>query len=410
MRLYAVRLPSVWHNPDFRLLWSGQIVSSLGSQASSLAFPLLVLSATHSAAQTGLVAAVRGLSSLVLPLPVGVLVDRWDRKRLMILAELGRSIALGSIPLALVTGHLSLLLLAAVSLVEGALQNVFSLAGSACLLRVVSEEEVGDAIAFGSVGESISRLLGPSIAGLLFTVDRALPFLADALSYVASAFSLVFIRPAFQEQREAPSQKFWAEIAEAMRWLWRHSVLRFLAFLVTGLNLFSFGYQLILIVRAQELHANAFEIGLMFAVGGAIGSLGTLAGSYLLRRLSFGRLMVIATWGWALTWVPYALAPNFATLFIGSLVGSPIVAIFIFAQSTYQLRLVPDELRGRVNSVFRLITVGVEPLSVALTGILLQAYGGVSTILIVFAPQVVLAALATFNRQLRGAAAPRPDD
>lgn len=387
------------------------MVSSLGSQASGLAFPLLVLSVTHSAAQTGLVAAVRGLSTLLLPLPVGVLVDRWDRKRLMILSELGRSIALGSIPLALVTGHLSLLLLATVSLVEGALQNVFGLAGSATLLRVVSDEELGDAVAFGSVGESVSRLLGPSIAGLLFTVDRALPFLADAVSYVASALSLVLIQPDFQGQREAPSQKFWAEIAEAMRWLWCQSVLRFLAFLVTGLNLFSFGYQLILIVRAQDLGANAFEIGLLFAVGGAVGSLGTLVGSYLQRRLSFRRLVVIATWGWTLTWVPYALAPNFATLFVGYLVGAPVVGMFILVQSTYQLQVVPDELRGRVNSVFRLITVGVEPLSVALTGILLQAYGGVSTVLIVFAPQVVLAALTTvFNRQLRGAASTRSDD
>jgi MFS family permease len=405
MRPFAVRLPSVWRNRDFRLLWSGQIVSSLGSQASGLAFPLLVLSATHSAAQTGLVAAVRGLSSIVLPLPVGVLVDRWDRKRLMIVSELGRSIALGSIPFALVTGHLSLLLLAAASLVEGALQNVFSLAGSASLLRVVREEELGDALAFGSVGDSVSRLLGPSIAGLLFSVSRALPFLADAVSYVVSALSLVFIRPEFQAQREAPRQKFRAEIGDGMRWLWRHSVLRFLAFLVAGLNLFSFGYQLILIVRAQELHANAFEIGLLFAVGGAVGSLGTLAGSYLQRRLSFGTLMVAATWGWALTWVPYALAPNFPMLLVSYLVGAPVVGMFILVQSTYQLRLVPDERRGRVNSVFRLITVGVEPLSIALTGILLQAYGGVTAILIVFVPQVVLAALTTFNQQLRATAA-----
>lgn len=409
MRRSGALLPSVWRNPTFRLLWSGQIVSALGSQVSGLAFPLLVLSITHSAAETGLLTAVRGLSTIVLPLPVGVLVDRWDRKTLMILSEFGRAVALGSIPPVLMTGHLSLLLLAAVSLVEGALQNVFALAGSASLLRMVTEEELGDAVAFSSVGGSVSRLLGPSIGGLLYTVSRALPFLVDTVSYVASALSLFFIRPEFQEQREEAHRDFWGEIGEGVRWLWRQPVLRFLAFLVAGLNLCSFGYQLILIVRAQELHASPFAIGLLFAVGGAAGSLGSLAGSYLQRRFAFGTLIVLATWGWALTWIPYALAPNFFTLFAASIVGSPIVAIFIVTQSSYLLRLVPDELRGRVNSVFRLLTVGVEPLSIALTGILLQTYGGVTTILIVFVPQVLLAVVTAFSPRLHLASPARAD-
>jgi MFS family permease len=182
-------LPSVLRNRDFRLLWSGQIVSGLGSHASDLAFPLLLLSVTHSLARTGLLVAAGGLSNILLPLPVGVLIDRWDRKKLMILADLGRGVALGSIPLALVTGHLSLLQLTAVTLVEGALQNVFGLAGSASLLRVVSEAELGDAIALGSIGGSASRLLGPSIGGLLFTMSRALPFLVDAVSSIGPGYT-----------------------------------------------------------------------------------------------------------------------------------------------------------------------------------------------------------------------------
>ena len=113
--------------------------------------------------------------------------------------------------------------------------------------------------------------------------------------------------------------------------------------------------------------------------------------------------MVLATWGWALTWIPYALAPNLATLFAAYVVGAPIVTIFLVVQSSYQLRLVPDELRGRVNSVFLLMTVGLEPLSIILTGILLQSFGGVTTILIVFAPQVLLAILAALNPHLRRA-------
>lgn len=403
VRRYANRLPSILRNRDFRLLWSGQFVSGLGSHASGLAFPLLLLSVTHSVAQTGLLVAAGGLSNILLPLPVGVLVDRWDRKKLMILSDVGRAVALGSIPLALATGHVSLPQLAAVTLVEGALQNVFGLAGSASLLRVVTEKELGDAIALGSISGSASGVLGPSIGGLLFTISRALPFLVDAISYSASALSLMFIRPEFQEKREAARRDFRGEIREGVSWLWHHPVLRFLAFLVAGLNFFSFGYQLILIVRAQELHAGAFAIGLLFAIGGVGGILGSLVASYLQRRFTFGTLMVLTTWGWALTWIPYALAPNLASLFAAYIVGAPIVAIFLVVQSSYQLRLIPDELRGRVNSVLLLATVGLEPLSIALTGVLLQNFGAVTTILIVVVPQVLLAAVTTLNPRIRRA-------
>jgi MFS family permease len=377
------------------------MISSLGSQASGLAFPLLVLSLTRSPATTGIVSAIGSMSNILLPLPIGVLVDRWDRKKLMIVCELGRGVVLGTVLLAMATAHLSLLQLAAASLVEGALQNVFGLAGSASLLRVVTEEELGDAIALESIGGAASRTLGPSVGGWLFGVNRALPFLADATSYAASALSLIFIRPAFQAERKEVRGDFWGEVRDGGRWLWRHPVLRFLAFLVAGLNFFSFGYQLILILRAQELHADPAAIGLMFAVGGATGGLGALAASYLQRRFTFGTLMVLATWGWAFTWIPYALAPNFATLVVAYVVGAPIVSIFLVVQTSYQLRLVPDQLRGRVNSIFLLATAGLEPVSFILTGELLQAYGGTRTILIIFVPQALLAVLTAFNRQLR---------
>jgi len=108
-------------------------------------------------------------------------------------------------------------------------------------------------------------------------------------------------------------------------------------------------------------------------------------------------------------WIPYALAPNLVTLFAAYVVGAPIVTIFLVVQSTYQLRLIPDELRGRVNSVILLATVGLEPLSIALSGVLLQNFGAVSTILIVFVPQVVLAVLTTLNPHLQRSTSARRD-
>src|SRR5215472_15751853 len=88
----------LWRNPDYLLLWGGQIISEIGSRASLLAFPLLMLALTGSPAQAGLLGALRGLPYLLFCLPAGALIDRWNRKRVMLLSDAGRALALGSIP------------------------------------------------------------------------------------------------------------------------------------------------------------------------------------------------------------------------------------------------------------------------------------------------------------------------
>src|ERR1700732_3541953 len=134
--------PSIWRNRDYMLLWNGQIVSSVGTQVSQLAFPLLVLALTHSPAQAGLIAALRGLPYALFILPAGAMVDRWNRKRVMILCDTGRAVALGSIPVALLLGQLTIIQLCIVSLVEGTLFTFFGLAETACLPQVVSKDQL----------------------------------------------------------------------------------------------------------------------------------------------------------------------------------------------------------------------------------------------------------------------------
>ena len=134
----SVAVPSLWRNRDYLLLWSGQIVSSVGTQASTLAFPLLLLVVTRSPAAAGFASALRALPYLIISLPAGALIDRWDRKRVMLLCDSGRAVALGSIPVAILLGRLTPLQLYAVSLIEGSLFVLFNIAEAACLPRVVS--------------------------------------------------------------------------------------------------------------------------------------------------------------------------------------------------------------------------------------------------------------------------------
>ena len=393
----------LWRNRDYVLLWSGQMVSSVGTRVSMLAFPLFVLAVTHSPAQAGLIGAMRGLPYALFILPAGALVDRWNRKLVMILCDIGRAIALGSIPVALIPGHLTIAQLYIVSLVEGTLFTFFGLAETACLPQVVSKEQLPTDAAQGMVIDSVSGLIGPSLGGVLCSIGRAIPFLTDAVSYGASVLSLFFIKTKFQEERDPAPLHLWTDIKEGLSWLWQQPLIRFLALLTGGMVAPVVGYSLILIVIAQSQHASAFTIGVIFACGGVGSILGAFLVTPLQKRFSFGQLMIGSTWIWALTWLLFAIAPDPLILGIVTAVSFIIVPIYLSVQFGYRLALIPDHLQGRVNSVFRLIAFGSEPIGLTVTGILLQAFGPVTTVLVLFVPQFILSIAATFNKRLRNA-------
>jgi MFS family permease len=400
------RPASLWRNRDYMLLWSGQNISSIGTQVSVLAFPLLALFVTHSAAQAGLIAALRGLPYAIFMLPAGALIDHWDRKRVMILCDSGRALALGSIPVALILGRLTIPQLYLVSLIEGTLFTFFNLAETACLARVVPKEQYAAATAQNQVTDSLAWLLGPSLGGVLYGIGRAIPFLTDAISYMVSVLSLFFIRTKFQEEREAAPIHLWADIGEGLKWLWHHPVLRFVALLTGGITTPVVGYALIIIVLAQSQHASPLAIGLIFGCSGIGSILGALVAGPLQKRFKFGLLMIISTWIWALTWLLFAIAPNPLVLGLVTALSFIIVPIYTVVQFSYRLAQIPDKLQGRVNSVFRLIAFGSQPIGMAITGLLIQAIGPILTVIVLFIPQLVLSIAATFNKELRSADSP----
>ncbi len=380
---------SLWLNLDYMLLWSGQIVSNVGTQVSTLAFPLLILALTNSPAQAGFAA--------------GALIDRWDRKRVMILCDTGRALSMASIPVALVLGHLTILQLYLVSLVEGTLFVFFNIAEAACLPRVVPKEQLPAATAQNMATDGITVLLGPSLGGALYTAGRLLPFVADAVSYVVSVISLFFIKVKFQKERVAARRNLWVEIREGLSWLWHQPLIRFIAILTGGNNLISSGYVLIIIVLAQQQHASSFTIGLIFAVGGIGGIVGALIATSLQKRLSFAQAIIGTSWLFALCIPLYAIAPN--PLVLGIITAATFVSgpVYNVVQFSYRSAIIPDELQGRVNSVFRLIAFGGQPLGLALTGLLIENIGVIPTILVDSVGMIILAVAATVNTHVRNA-------
>lgn len=398
-----VQLKSLWRNRDFMLLWSGQLVSAIGTQVSQLAFPLLALAVTFSPAQAGIIGALRGLPFALLSLPAGAMVDRWDRKKVMLYCDAGRAIVLGSIPVAIWFNHLGVVQLYLVALIEGTLMTFFSIAEMACLPHVVPKEQLPAASAQNQAIDSSSWTLGPFLGGMLYGFGRAVPFLLDAISYACSVLGLLFIRARFQEERVVESQKIWSEIGEGVRWLWHEPLLRFLAILACGLITPSIGFSLILIVLAQNLHASPFVVGVLFASGGVGSILGAFLTNPLQKRLTFGQLTIGAAWVWAISWLCLAIAPNVFVLGVANGISFIIVPIFLSSQFSYRLMVIPDQLQGRVQSVFRLISFGTQPLGVALTGLLIQGMGPVWTVIVLFVPQGIFALIATCYRPLRQA-------
>ena len=393
--------PPLWRNRDYLLLWGGQVVSQTGSQVSQLAFPLLILALTHSPAQAGAAAALRTIPYLILSLPAGALVDRWDRKRVMIFCDLGRFLSMASIPLALFLGHLTIIQLYLVSLLEGTLFVFFDLAEVSSLPQVVAKGQLAAASAQNIATYNIAMLLGSPLGGLLYSIGRLLPFLADSVSYLCSVLSLLFIRTPFQQEHTGTTRALTIEVKEGLKWLWEQRLIRSLALILCGINLMTGGIALISIVLGQRMHASTVDIGLLFAVAGIAGVLGSLVAPLLHRRLSFFVIAISVLWAQALLSPLLILAPNM--LVLGSILALLffLLPIFDVLQRSLRMALIPDALQGRINSVYRLIVFSSNPVSLALTGLLLQNVGTTLTIFFMTGGLTLIALAATLNPYMR---------
>jgi len=396
-------------NRDYMLLWSGQAISSMGTQASTVALPFLVLLVTTgSLAQAGFIGAVRAIPYILFSLPAGALIDRWNRKAVMIICDAGRAIALGSIPVALVLqlfglGQLTLVQLYIVSVVEGTLFVFFNLAEVACLPRVVPTAQLPAANAQNAATEGVSSLIGPPAGGALYVLAPMFPFVADAVSYSVSVFSLSRIRARFQGERTTARKRLAAEIGEGLGWLWRQPLIRFIALLTGMYNLTGAGYILIVIALGNGMGATPYTIGLIFTISGVGGILGAVVASPLQKRLPFGFVIISTTFLWAPLWFALIFAPDLWTIGIIGAVTFLLSPIYNVTQMSYRMALIPDALQGRVNSVFRLLAFGGQPLGLALTGVALEQFGPYYTIAGIGVIQLVMAIFTLLNRHVRHA-------
>lgn len=397
----------LWRNRDYLLIASGQAVSDVGTQVSHLAFPLLLLLLTNSPAQAGLAGALRAVPYVLMALPAGALVDRWNRRTVMLLCDTGRALALASIPIAAAFHVLTLPQLYLLAFVEGVLGVVFDIATVAAMPRVVSGRQLPQATAWLIGGSGGASLAGPPLGGLLYGINTALPFLADAVSYGCSVVALLFVRVPLQHERSAEREPLAREIRAGLVWLWNKPVIRMLALLSGLLNMVTPGASaLLVIVLARQQDAAPPLIGLIFAGVGVGYILGSFVAAVIQRWLAFKTVMIVSCWLFALIWGCFAFAlHNLALLALVSALFAFIDPIYDITQFTYRMVLIPDALQGRVNSAYRVIARATPPIGLTLAGVLLQRAGALPTIGVLGIFLLGMAILASASRAIRTAPA-----
>jgi MFS family permease len=393
--------PPLRRNRDFMLLWTGQVVSTVGSRASSVAFPLLVLALTGSPSRAGLVAFVQTLPFPILFLAAGIVVDRVDRRKLLLVADGARALAFASLAAALALDRITFAHILLVAFVEGSFFVFFRLAESAALPRVVPPQQIQAAVAQNQARDQGAELAGAPLGGFLFGLDRVLPFVFDAVSYAIGFLSLLFIRSPLQEEREPRTTRVREEVVEGIRFTWREPFIRAIVILVAGSNFAFNALFLVLIVRAQDLGASPALIGAMFALLGVGAVVGAIVAPAVARRVPARYVLVGILWLWALYAFLLPTLPSAIALGVVGAVFGSLGPIFNVTLSAYRYALVPDRLLGRVGSVILLVAWGTIPLGGIAAGVLLETFGAVESMLVLAGVNLLVAVGATAARTVR---------
>ncbi|HEX4435117.1 MAG TPA: MFS transporter [Acidimicrobiales bacterium] len=394
-------------NRDFVLLQTGQLLSSAGTQATAIAYPLLALALTHSAVKAGLVSFARTAPIALLAIPAGLAADRWNRRALMIGADALRAAAMAGLALSLVVGDIPFWVLPCVAFVEGIGTTIFNAAEPGALRAVVPTEQLPEAAGAQSGRTAAVRIVGPPLGGALFEAGRALPFVLDACSYACSTVSLLFMHAQFQEDRQEETGSFRQRAADGLSFMWHQPFLRTTAFLYGLLNFTAFGLLFCIVVIGESEGLSGGVIGLLTGVFAASVVVGSILSPTVRRGLSVHAVLILEVWAWLgcavfLAW-PHAVVLAVGLVPVGLAVPSTDSVV-----NGYRIAVTPDRLLGRSESVRSAIALSAGSIAPLIAGFLLQHSTPRWTVACFTAWALGLALWATTSQALREPPPPVP--
>jgi predicted MFS family arabinose efflux permease len=370
-------------NRNFRWLWGGDAISQLGTQFTQLAIPVIAVTLLHATEfQVGVLTAAETAAFLVVGLPAGAWIDRMRKRRVMIAADLIRALFLAAVPVLWFAGVLEIWHLIVIATVIGVATVFFDVSYQSFVPVLLPGSLVGAGNSLLETTGQISRIGGPGLAGLLLTILTApVLLIADAISFLGSAFALSRVRDTETLRPAAERESLRREIAEGLRFVFRHPVLWRITLTTGTSNLFGMlvgTLEAILILRELELSPASF--GLIMGIGSVGGLLGALATPWVTKHVGEGTAVSLSALAMAAASAAIPLAGTFPgvalpILILGSFVNSFLVLIYNITQVTMRQRLTPARLLGRMNASIRFVVWGVMPIGALAAGALGSTIG-----------------------------------
>lgn len=382
---------SLWHHGDFLKLWMGESISLLGSQITFLALPLTAVTFLEATAfEMGLLGAVEFAPFLLFSLVAGVWADRLQRRPILMIANIGRAILLGSIPFIALNGWLTMSYLYAVAFGVGILTVFFDVAYQSYLPVLVTREQLVEGNSKLEGSRSVAEVAGPALAGgLVQAFTGPIAIAVDAISFLVSALFLGLIRRREEAGNNAGKWKpMWGEIREGLDVVFHSPILRSIAGCTATNNFFSnVRFAVLTIYVVRELGIEPGLLGIIFAVGSVGSLIGALWGSAIARRWGIGPTLVgaILVGSIGSLALPAAQGPFIfavAMLTLGWFVGNGANPVYNITQMSLRQSIIPLRLQGRMNASMRFIVWGTIPLGSLVGGTLGEVIGIHTTLLI----------------------------
>jgi MFS family permease len=401
---------SVLRNRNFQFLWSGQTISAIGDQMTGLALPVLAVTMLQASEwQIGMMNAAGMSMFLLIGLPAGAWVDRWLKRRVMILADLVRMLVVLSVPLAWWAGILNMTFLIVGAAVISAANVFFDVAYQSVLPIMLPKEQMAKANSALETTKQTSMLAGPAVIGFLLTVFKPpLLMLVDSLSFLVSLISVSRIKMDESTIAKKDRGKLSEEIIEGVKFVTKHPIIGRITASTSLFNFFTAGvHTLVPVLVLRNMDVSPALYGLVFTAAAGSGLVGALSAAKIGQRIGQGNTVILAlvisglaTFGFAYA----ALVGNASALplvIIAESVMSFGGLVYNITQVSARQALCPEHLLGRMNASIRFFVWGVMPVSALLAGAF-STWFGLTPVFFVGSVGAVLATWFIFASPLRG--------
>jgi MFS family permease len=391
---------------NYRLYFYGQLVSTSGTWMQTVALGWLVLRITNSGVAVGVVTALQFLPMLLIGTYGGVMADRLDKRRTLVVTQAGMAVGSAALAAITVTGIDPLWAIYVLTFVIGAFSAVDMPVRQAFVSEMVGEDDLANAVGLNSAMFNMSRVIGPAIGAILIKLFDVGPvFAVNAVSFLAVIAGLVMMRPE-ELYTSPPIERAKGQVRAGLRYVWQTPELRSVILVLAVAGTLAFNFTVIMPVLAKvTFHGDAGTYGLLTSLMGAGSMVGALAVASRVRPTA--RLLVGSGLAFGVTMLACAVAPNLITEdLLVVVLGATTITFLATCNSTLQLTSVP-EMRGRVMALYGLVFLGSTPIGGPIVGWISQqfgpryglAVGGVASVLVAAALGSVLLRRRLVTRQ-----------